>query len=159
MDRMSPQDAAFLHIEDDRTHMHVAFLAIFEGPPPERDEFTRMVQGKLPLVPRYRQKVRFVPFEAGRPVWVDDPHFNIDYHVRHTAVPSPGSEGQLRNLVGRRVRTSRCGRGGRSSASRPTSPAPSRRCRSWPARFPRRPSTGRSARTGAGRGSACALTT
>jgi WS/DGAT/MGAT family acyltransferase len=60
-----------------------------------------MVDGKLPLVPRYRQKVQFVPFDLGRPVWVDDPHFNIDYHVRHTALPSPGGEEQLRKLVGR----------------------------------------------------------
>jgi WS/DGAT/MGAT family acyltransferase len=60
-----------------------------------------MVEAKLDLVPRYRQKVRFVPFELGRPVWVDDPHFNIEYHLRHTALPSPGGETELRKLVGR----------------------------------------------------------
>ena len=60
-----------------------------------------MVRGKLPLVPRYRQVVRFVPLDMGRPVWVDDPHFNIDYHLRHTALPAPGGEAELRALVGR----------------------------------------------------------
>ena len=52
-------------------------------------------------MPRYRQKVRFVPFELGRPVWVDDLHFNIEYHLRHTALPAPGGESELRKLVGR----------------------------------------------------------
>ena len=60
-----------------------------------------MVVGKLPLVPRYRQVVRFVPLAMGRPVWVDDPHFNLEYHVRRTALPAPGGEQELRNLVGR----------------------------------------------------------
>jgi WS/DGAT/MGAT family acyltransferase len=60
-----------------------------------------MVGAKLPAVPRYRQKVRFVPFELGRPVWVDDPHFNLGYHVRRTALPAPGGSAELRNLVGR----------------------------------------------------------
>src|SRR5271169_3761965 len=60
-----------------------------------------MVDAKLDLVPRYRQIVRFVPFDLGRPVWVDDHHFNIDYHLRHTALPAPGGEAELRALVGR----------------------------------------------------------
>jgi WS/DGAT/MGAT family acyltransferase len=60
-----------------------------------------LFQGKLPLVPRYRQRVRTVPLELGRPVWVDDPHFNLTYHLRHTALPSPGSREQLRNLASR----------------------------------------------------------
>jgi len=101
MQRLSPLDASFLHIEDDSSPMHIASTAIFEGPPPPHSEIIKMVAGKLPLVPRYRQKVRFVPMELGRPVWVDDVHFNLDYHVRHTALPSPGSDEQLRNLVGR----------------------------------------------------------
>jgi len=99
--RLSPLDASFLHIEDDSSPMHIASTAIFEGPPPAHADVLRMVASKLPLVPRYRQKVRFVPLELGRPVWVDDVHFNLDYHVRHTALPSPGSDVQLRNLVGR----------------------------------------------------------
>ena len=61
-----------------------------------------MVAGKLPLVPRYRQKVRFVPLQLGRPVWVDDPHFNLGYHVRHTALPPPGRRrASCARLVGR----------------------------------------------------------
>jgi diacylglycerol O-acyltransferase len=101
VDRMSPQDASFLHIEDDVSHMHIASVAIFEGPEPPFDDIVAMVQGKLPLLRRYRQRVRFVPFNLGRPVWVDDPHFNLDYHVRHTALPTPGGEAELRRLVGR----------------------------------------------------------
>ena len=101
MERLSPQDASFLHIEDDNAHMHIASVAIFEGPPPTLDQIKAMVAGKLPLVPRYRQKVRFVPLELGRPLWVDDPHFNLDYHVRYTALPAPGGDQELRNLVGR----------------------------------------------------------
>jgi diacylglycerol O-acyltransferase / wax synthase len=101
MDTMSPQDASFLHIENGVSHMHIGSVGIFEGPPPPRDDVLAMVLGKLPLVPRYRQVVQFVPLQLGRPVWVDDPHFNIDYHMRHTALPSPGGEAELRRLVGR----------------------------------------------------------
>ena len=101
-DRLSPLDASFLHIEDHVSHMHIASVAIFEGPPPPFGDIVAMVEAKLDLVPRYRQKVRFVPFELGRPVWVDDPHFNIEYHLRHTALPSPGGESELRKLVGPR---------------------------------------------------------
>jgi len=59
------------------------------------------VRGRLHLVPRYRQKLAFPPLETGRPLWVDDATFNIEYHVRHTALPDPGSEEQLRNLTAR----------------------------------------------------------
>jgi diacylglycerol O-acyltransferase len=100
-DRLSPLDASFLHIEDDVSHMHIAAIGIFEGPPPRYSDVVNMVRGKLPLVPRYRQVVRFVPLDLGRPVWVDDPHFNIDYHLRHTALPAPGGDAELRALVGR----------------------------------------------------------
>src|SRR4051794_8191144 len=99
--RMSPQDASFLHIEDAATHMHIGSICVFEGPPPRHDEILRAIASKLPLVPRYRQKVRFVPLSLGRPLWVDDPHFVLDYHVRHTALPAPGGDAELRNLVGR----------------------------------------------------------
>jgi diacylglycerol O-acyltransferase len=101
MDRMSPLDASFLHIEGANNHMHIGSVAMFEGPPPAYDQIVAMVEAKLPLVPRYRQKVRFVPLGLSRPEWVEDPHFNLHYHVRHTAMPSPGSEEQLRRLVGR----------------------------------------------------------
>jgi diacylglycerol O-acyltransferase len=101
MHTMSPLDASFLHIEDAVTHMHIGSVGIFEGPAPSGDEAPAAIAGRLPLVPRYRQKVRFVPLTLGRPAWVDDPHFNIDYHVRRTALPSPGGDEELRNLVGR----------------------------------------------------------
>ena len=101
METMSPLDASFLHIEDAVTHMHIGSVGIFEGPPPGPGEVKDAIAARLPLVPRYRQKVRFVPLALGRPVWVDDPHFNLDYHVRRTALPSPGGDDELRNLVGR----------------------------------------------------------
>src|SRR5512144_3405570 len=81
--------------------MHVASTTIFEGPAPSGDELRDHIESRLHLVPRFRQKLRFVPLGQGRPVWVDDPHFNLDYHVRKTALPEPGSEEQLRNLAGR----------------------------------------------------------
>jgi diacylglycerol O-acyltransferase len=101
VERMSPLDTSFLHIEDGVSHMHIASVGIFEGPEPPFQDIVAMIEGKLPLVPRYRQIVRTVPLELGRAVWVDDPHFNIDYHLRHTALPSPGGEAELRKLVGR----------------------------------------------------------
>ena len=100
-DRLSPLDASFLHIEDGVSHMHIASVAIFEGPQPPFGDIVSMVEAKLALVPRYRQVVKFVPFDLGRPVWADDPHFNIEYHLRHTALPAPGGEAELRKLVGR----------------------------------------------------------
>ncbi len=101
MDRMSPMDASFLHLENDTTPMHIGGVRIFAGPPPPFAQLRAMLAGKLDRTPRYRQKVRFVPLAAGSPVWVDDPHFNLDYHVRHTAIPAPGGEDQLRRLAGR----------------------------------------------------------
>jgi diacylglycerol O-acyltransferase len=101
MQTMSPLDASFLHIEDAVTHMHIGSVGLFEGPPPGPEEVKATVAAHLPLVPRYRQKVRFVPLALGRPAWVDDPYFNLDYHVRRTALPAPGGHTELRNLVGR----------------------------------------------------------
>jgi diacylglycerol O-acyltransferase len=100
-DRLSGLDASFLHMERDGAHMHVASTSIFEGPPPSYEEFSEHIERRLHLVPRFRQKLRFVPFNQGRPVWVDDPHLNISYHVRRSALPPPGSEEQLRNLAAR----------------------------------------------------------
>ncbi|HWC37411.1 MAG TPA: wax ester/triacylglycerol synthase family O-acyltransferase [Acidimicrobiales bacterium] len=100
-DRLSPLDSSFLHVEDRVSHMHIGSVSVFEGPEPPFEDFVSMVRGKLPLVPRYRQVVREVPLQLGRPVWVDDPDFNIDYHIRHTALPTPGGEPELRKLVGR----------------------------------------------------------
>ena len=100
-DRLSAVDASFLHQEKQASHMHVGAVVIFEGPPPPREDFSAHIRSRLPLVPRYRQRLAFPRFEMGRPFWVDDPSFNLDYHVRHTALPRPGSEEQLRQLVGR----------------------------------------------------------
>jgi WS/DGAT/MGAT family acyltransferase len=101
MDRMSPQDAMFISIEDERNPMHIGTVSVFEGPAPTYGELVRTVASHLAKIPRYRQRVRFVPMGLGRPVWVEDPHFQILYHVRHTATPSPGSAEELRNLAGR----------------------------------------------------------
>jgi diacylglycerol O-acyltransferase len=100
-DRLSPLDSSFLHVEDRVNQLHIGSIAIFEGPEPPFEDFVAMVAGKLPLVPRYRQVVQEVPLDLGRPVWVDDPDFNIEYHIRHTALPAPGGQAELRKLVGR----------------------------------------------------------
>jgi diacylglycerol O-acyltransferase len=81
--------------------MHVAGAMLFEGEPPDYDEFLAYVERRLNLVPRYRQKLAFVPFGQGRPRWVDDPHLNLRYHVRMTALAPPGTEAELRTLAGR----------------------------------------------------------
>jgi diacylglycerol O-acyltransferase len=101
VDRMSSTDAGFYYAESENTPLHVGSVAVFEGPAPSYGDLVRLLLSKLPLVPRYRQRVREVPLSLGRPMWVDDPHFQILYHVRHTAVPRPGSDEQLRNLAGR----------------------------------------------------------
>ncbi|HEX6752404.1 MAG TPA: wax ester/triacylglycerol synthase family O-acyltransferase [Solirubrobacterales bacterium] len=100
-DRLSGLDSSFLHMERAGAHMHVASVSTFEGPAPSHRDFQSHIAARLHLVPRFRQKLRFVPFNQGRPVWVDDPFLNLDYHVRQTALPSPGSEEQLRNLAAR----------------------------------------------------------
>jgi diacylglycerol O-acyltransferase len=101
LDRLSSIDASFLTNESSSSHMHVGAVLIFEGPPPRYEDFLGHVRSRLDLVPRFRQKLAFPPFEAGRPLWIDDPAFNLTYHVRHTALPEPGSEDQLRRLTGR----------------------------------------------------------
>jgi WS/DGAT/MGAT family acyltransferase len=101
MDWMSPMDASFLHIEGPNNPMHIGGVSIFEGPAPPFERLQEMVESKLGLVPRYRQKVRFVPLGLGRPVWVEDPHFNLSYHLRHSALPSPGTEDVLRKTAAR----------------------------------------------------------
>ena len=81
--------------------MHVGALVLFEGPPPPREDLVAHLESRLHLVPRYRQKLAFPRFDMGRPFWVDDPSFNLDYHLRNTALPRPGSLDQLRQLAGR----------------------------------------------------------
>ena len=100
-DRLTGLDASFLHLEDGSSHMHVAAVMTFDGPPPAYDDIVDAIEARLHLVPRYRQKLAFVPFGQGRPRWVDDPHFNLRYHVRITALPEPGTEDQLKRLAGR----------------------------------------------------------
>jgi diacylglycerol O-acyltransferase len=100
-DRLTGLDASFLHLEDDHTHMHVAAVMTFEGEAPAYDDVIEAIDSRLHLVPRYRQKLAFVPLAQGRPRWVDDPHFNLRYHVRMTALPAPGTEDELKRLAGR----------------------------------------------------------
>jgi len=100
-DRLTGLDASFLHLEDSASHMHVASVMTFEGPPPPYEELLESIERRLGLVPRYRQRLAFVPLGQGRPKWVDDPHLNLRYHVRSTALPEPGSEEQLKALAGR----------------------------------------------------------
>jgi diacylglycerol O-acyltransferase / wax synthase len=101
MDRLNPQDASFLHIEQRVNHMHIGGVGFFEGPPPAFDDIVDMVESKLHYVPRYRQVVLPAPLDIARPVWSDDEHFNIRYHIRHTALPAPGGREELENLMGR----------------------------------------------------------
>lgn len=101
LDRLTSIDASFLHQEGPSSHMHIGAVLLFEGPPPAFEDYLDHVRGRLHLVPRYRQKLATPPLESGRPVWVDDPCFNLEYHVRHAALPTPGSEQQLFLLAAR----------------------------------------------------------
>jgi WS/DGAT/MGAT family acyltransferase len=101
-DRLSGLDSAFLHLEDHgAAHMHVASVMVFEGKAPSYDEFVEHILSRLHLVPRYRQRLAFVPLGQGRPIWADDPHFNPRYHIRHTGLPQPEDETELKQLAGR----------------------------------------------------------
>jgi diacylglycerol O-acyltransferase / wax synthase len=101
MDRLSALDASFLANESSASHMHIGAILIFEGPPPDYDDLLGHITSRLHLVPRFRQKLAHPPVPTGRPAWVDDPAFNLRYHVRHSALPEPGSEEQLRLMAGR----------------------------------------------------------
>ena len=101
MDRLSALDVSFLTNESSSAHMHVGAIMIFEGPPPAYEDLLEHVNSRLHLVPRFRQKLAHPPVETGRPFWIDDATFNLEYHVRHSALPSPGSEEQLRNIAAR----------------------------------------------------------
>jgi WS/DGAT/MGAT family acyltransferase len=101
-DRLTALDSTFLHLEDNSTaHMHVASVMVFEGMSPAPQELVDHIVGRLHLVPRYRQRLAFVPYGQGRPVWADDPHFNPRYHIRHTALPKPADDKALKQLAGR----------------------------------------------------------
>src|SRR3954470_10484332 len=100
-DRLTGLDAAFLDLESGGAHMHVAALLAFAGEPPAYDDLLGAIERRLHLVPRYRQKLAFVPYGQGRPEWVDDPHFTLRYHVRHSALPAPGGDAELERIAGR----------------------------------------------------------
>ena len=100
-DRLTALDSSFLHLERDAAHMHVAGTMVLQGAPPAYEELVAHIVSRLHLVPRYRQRLAFVPLQQGRPVWVDDPHFNVAFHVRHTALPAPGGDQELARLAGR----------------------------------------------------------
>jgi diacylglycerol O-acyltransferase len=101
LDRLSSIDAGFLAQEGPTTHMHIGGIVLLEGPPPAIEDFLDHVRSRLHLVPRYRQKLAVPPLEAGLPLWIDDPTFNLEYHVRHTAMPAPGDEAALLRLAAR----------------------------------------------------------
>ena len=99
-ERLSGVDAGFLHVESDGAHMHIAGLLRFAGEPPAYGEVLDAVERRLHLLPRYRQKLQFVPFGINQPVWVDDVNFDVQYHIRSLALPRPGTDAQLKRLVG-----------------------------------------------------------
>ncbi len=101
--RLSALDASFYSREDSSTPMHVGSLAIIRKPRGgfTYEELLALVESRLPQVPRYRQKVKEIGFGLARPVWLDDVDFDVTYHIRRSALPSPGSDGQLQDLVAR----------------------------------------------------------
>jgi WS/DGAT/MGAT family acyltransferase len=101
LDALSAVDASFLHQEGASTHMHIGGVAILDGSPPPYRELTAHIRSRLHLVPRYRQKLAAPPLGLGRWRWIDDPTFNLDYHVRHTALPQPGDDAKLHALAAR----------------------------------------------------------
>ena len=101
LDRLTAVDASFLTNESSSSHMHVGAILIFEGPPPLYVDLVEHVRGRLNQVPRFRQRIVVPPLEAGRPLWADDVNFNLTYHIRHTGLPEPGGEDELRQLAAR----------------------------------------------------------
>jgi diacylglycerol O-acyltransferase / wax synthase len=101
LDRLRAMDASFLLQEGPTTHAHVGGVATFGGPPPAVDEIREQIRGRLDLVPRYRQRLAHTALDRARPVWVDDTRFDLEYHVRHTALPAPGDREQLQSAVAR----------------------------------------------------------
>lgn len=100
-ERLTGLDASFLYLEEPDTPMHVGGVLILEAPPGGVEVIADLVAARLPLVPRYRQRVVEVPGHLANPVWVDDPEFDIAYHVRRSGLPRPGTEAQLLDLVSR----------------------------------------------------------
>ncbi len=100
MERLTPEDTAFLHLEDQVSAMHSVSVAVFDGPEPPYSEITDLTAKRVAYIPRFRQRFLDIPFDLERPVWVDDPHFKVGYHLRHTGLAEP-TEQALQNLVGR----------------------------------------------------------
>ncbi|HVF06321.1 MAG TPA: wax ester/triacylglycerol synthase family O-acyltransferase [Frankiaceae bacterium] len=102
-DRLSPLDVSFLYLESETTPMHVGGVVILERPPEgfDYDGLVQLITDRISTIPRFRQKVKWVPGRLGNPVWVDDPDFDVSYHVRRSALPKPGSEEQLKELTAR----------------------------------------------------------
>jgi diacylglycerol O-acyltransferase len=102
-DRLSSLDVSFLYLEHPSTAMHVGSVMIFTTPSSGLDveRFTRHVGSRIAFVPRYRQRIRTIPGRIANPVWVDDEHFDLSYHIRRSALPRPGSDAQLEELVAR----------------------------------------------------------
>src|SRR5579859_1604360 len=100
---MSSADVAFFYVEDPTTPQHIGGLAVFEPPPEgfDYDRLVRLLEERISLVPRYRQKMREVPGRIANPIWVDDPNFDITYHVRRSALPRPGNDAQLLEFTAR----------------------------------------------------------
>src|SRR5215212_5692492 len=101
VERLTRLDASFLYLEEPDTPMHVGGVLILEAPSGGVDALAALVEARLPLVPRYRQRVVEVPGHLAEPVWVDDPDFDIAYHLRRNGLPRPGTEAQLLDLVSR----------------------------------------------------------
>jgi WS/DGAT/MGAT family acyltransferase len=101
LDRLTSVDASFLTNETSSSHMHVGAVLIFEGPPPRYVDLVEHIRGRLGQVPRFRQRLVIPPLEAGRPLWADDVNFNLTYHIRHTGLPDPGGEEELKRLAAR----------------------------------------------------------
>ena len=104
-ERLSAQDASFLYVESPVAHMHVGSLAIFDNFELSEQEINRHIESRLKYVPRFRKKLRWVPFGLDWPVWVDDPHFDVRFHIRHTGLPKPGGERDALRLMGRIMST------------------------------------------------------
>jgi WS/DGAT/MGAT family acyltransferase len=100
-ERLSALDASFLYLEEPGTPMHIGGVLVLEMPPGGLDSLAALVEARLPLVPRYRQRVLEVPGHLANPVWADDPGFDVAYHVRRNALPRPGTDAQLLDLVSR----------------------------------------------------------
>ena len=105
MEYMGALDAAFWELEDTHCGLHVASVAVFDGPPPTLAEVRDLYRRKLHLVPRLRQRMRRIPLGIGRPAWVDDPEFDLSYHVRACGLPRPGGTAELTTLMGRLMST------------------------------------------------------